>query len=558
MSVPAARGSDGGIDAVLGTLDGVRRVGDGWMALCPTHDDRNPSLSVKLGDGGKVLAHCHAGCDQVKLAETLGLSGAATPSDADWTPTGPATATYDYVSERGELLFQVCRTADKQFPQRRPDTTAKSGWRWNLQGVRRVPYRLPELLAAIREGRPVTITEGEKDADALAALGKAATCNPGGAGQWRAEFVEYFRDAPHVNVWRDRDGPGRKHADEVVASLRGVARKVWLIEAPEPYKDAAEMLGDGVPVSEVVHVASCKPDEPEHEAAPTSVHPTPSDARATVHPPPLLARNPNILGAFRRAVRVRGVVGEETTACILYLTVTTRLLGEVGTYSKPVSVVVKGNSASGKSFTVQTVVRFFPAGARIEMTAMSERALVYSGQDYQHRTLVIYEATALREGNDENLTAYFVRSLLSEGRIEYPVTVRDKSGGFTTKTIVKEGPTNAIITTTKALLHQENETRMLSLSTNDSREQTTAILAQIASEHVASDDDLAEWLALQEWLTTAEHRVTIPYAGRLAALVSPVAIRLRRDFGTRAGAHPRSRGTAPTVTGPGRARAHRR
>ena len=83
------------------------------------------------------------------------------------------------------------------------------------------------------------------------------------------------------------------------------------------------------------------------------------------------------------------------------------------------------------------------------MTAMCERALVYSTEEYAHRTLVLYEAAALREGIEDNLTAYFVRSLLSEGRIEYPVTVRDKDGSFTTKTIVKEGPTNLIVTTTK-------------------------------------------------------------------------------------------------------------
>jgi hypothetical protein len=87
-----------------------------------------------------------------------------------------------------------------------------------------------------------------------------------------------------------------------------------------------------------------------------------------------------------------------------------------------------GVSSSGKSFTTETTVKFFPPEAVIEMTAMSERALVYSKEDYKHRTLVLYEAVALREGNDDNLTSYFVRSLLSESRIEYPVTVRGSDG----------------------------------------------------------------------------------------------------------------------------------
>src|SRR5829696_1254360 len=52
-------------------------------------------------------------------------------------------AVYDYTDKSGELLFQVCRTADKQFPQRKPD--GKGGWSWGTAGVCKVLYRLPEL-----------------------------------------------------------------------------------------------------------------------------------------------------------------------------------------------------------------------------------------------------------------------------------------------------------------------------------------------------------------------------------------------------------------------------
>ena len=143
-----------------------------------------------------------------------------------------------------------------------------------------------------------------------------------------------------------------------------------------------------------------------------------------------------ILDAVADEVRSRGLVGEERLAQTLYLVFTSRLL------DKQVSAGVKGHSASGKSYTVETVTRFFPPEAYLEFTAMSERALVYSTEEYAHRTLVVYEVTALREGVEDDMTSYFVRSLLSEGRIVYPVTVRDKDGGFTTKKIIKEGPTN--------------------------------------------------------------------------------------------------------------------
>jgi hypothetical protein len=165
-------------------------------------------------------------------------------------------------------------------------------------------------------------------------------------------------------------------------------------------------------------------------------------------------------------VRARGLVGEERLAQTLYLVLTSRLL------DKQVSAGVKGHSASGKSYTVETVTRFFPPEAYLEFTAMSEKALIYSPEQYAHRTLIMYEVVAMREGVEDDMTSYFIRSLLSEGRIEYPVTVRDKEGGFTTKTIIKEGPTNLIFTTTKTRVHAENETRILSLGTDDSREQT--------------------------------------------------------------------------------------
>jgi hypothetical protein len=230
-----------------------------------------------------------------------------------------------------------------------------------------------------------------------------------------------------------------------------------------------------------------------------------------------------ILDRFAVAVTRCGLVGERATAQLLYLAITSRLL------DRPISVGVKGHSSSGKSFVVETTCRFFPAEAVLEMTAMSQRALVYSKEDYQHRTLVLYEVVALREGVEDDLTAYFVRSLLSEGRITYPVTVRDKEGGFTTRTIVKEGPTGLVFTTTRARIHGENENRVLSVTSDDSRAQTRRVFRALAAD--AGAVDLSDWLELQAWLQQAEHRVAIPYATDLASLVPPVAVRLRRDFG---------------------------
>ena len=160
--------------------------------------------------------------------------------------------------------------------------------------------------------------------------------------------------------------------------------------------------------------------------------------------PPNLASDLHILRRFGAAIERSGLVGEVANAQLLYLAMTTRL------FAKPVSVGVKGHTASGKSYVVQMTCRFFPTGAVIEKTAMSQKALVYFSEDLRHRVLVLYEAVALREGVEDDMTAYFVRSLLSEGRLSYTVTVRDPKGGWTTKTLEKEGPTGLIFTTTKS------------------------------------------------------------------------------------------------------------
>jgi hypothetical protein len=264
----------------------------------------------------------------------------------------------------------------------------------------------------------------------------------------------------------------------------------------------------------------------EVQVSPNGNGATPSVPRAIVQSVPELAHDPDILSRLAKDIATLGLVGERKVACTVFLQFLSALLDD------PVSGVVKGASSSGKSYLVQSVTRFFPPGQIIEMSGMSERALILSNQDYRHRTIVVYEAVALRERAERqsgNLTAYFIRSLVSEGVIRYPMSVKTKDGEWTTKEFVKEGPTNIIVTTTAIALHNENETRMLSLSTNDSAEQTGRVLLGIASEAERAPD-YAGWHALHRWLRTANHTVTIHYGRDLAQQVPPVAVRLRRDF----------------------------
>jgi hypothetical protein len=254
----------------------------------------------------------------------------------------------------------------------------------------------------------------------------------------------------------------------------------------------------------------------------------PSAQHAHLHTPPSLASDQDIL---RRAVVCMGVcmglVGEQQTAQLEYLMLTSRLL------AKPVSGVVKGLSSTGKSFTTECVVKLFPDEATLVMTAMSERALIYLGDDLAHRTVVLYEAVALREGReqtDDNQTAYIVRSLLSEGQIRYPTVVRDGDGPPRTEWIIKKGPTNLLTTTTSVSLHAENETRVLSLPSDDSEAQTAAVLLGECDDGNRPEPDLKPWHELQCWLAQARHEVVIPFDKCIAAQIPPKAARLRRDW----------------------------
>jgi hypothetical protein len=263
----------------------------------------------------------------------------------------------------------------------------------------------------------------------------------------------------------------------------------------------------------------------------TSPPPLPSAEDAHLHTPPSWASEQDILSRVVRTLRVcRGLVGENRNAKLVYLAITSRLL------DKQVSVVVKGLSSSGKSYTIECVALLFPPEAVYTMTAMSERALIYLDEPLSHRTIILYEAAALREGRekaDDNQTAYIVRSLLSEGQIEYPVVIRQEDGSLKTEKIIVDGPTNLVTSTTSLSLHPENETRMLSLASNDSKEQTRAVLIGSSDDDEPGRElDTSGWHEFQRWLAGANRKVTIPFARCIAAQIPPDAVRLRRDWNT--------------------------
>lgn len=240
------------------------------------HDgDASGTVAIRRGDNGGVVIHCHKCRGNADFLAAIGWTEAdlfdePLPEREQGERRGPdgwvpckrdghrKVAEYVYRDERGATVHGVTRCDHKCFGQWRPDADAPFGRRWSLKdergerGVRLVPYRLPELLAAKEADRVIWIAEGEKDVHALVDHGLVATCNAEGSGKWTAEHARHLAGAD-VTIVADRDPKGREHAEKVVATLRGVARSVYVVQA-KTGKDAADHFAAGHTDSEFLQV----------------------------------------------------------------------------------------------------------------------------------------------------------------------------------------------------------------------------------------------------------------------------------------------------------------
>jgi putative DNA primase/helicase len=258
-------------ERLIGALESaeskVTGTGRQRKAQCPHHADRDPSLSITDAES-RVLLNCKAGCETDDVLADLGLArrdlfnepdgGPRSDCWASWWRDGcrcKPVAYFPYCDESGTLLYQHVRGEHKEFAFRRPDPLSRSGWRWNLDGVQRVLYRLPEVVKA-PSNAAIFLTEGETDADALVAAGEIATTTDAGAltGSGRKAWLPEWSEAlqgREVLVTADRDAPGRAHARHVAASLAGTAKFVWIVEAAEG-KDVRDHLAAGLGITDFV------------------------------------------------------------------------------------------------------------------------------------------------------------------------------------------------------------------------------------------------------------------------------------------------------------------
>jgi hypothetical protein len=190
-------------------------------------DDNHSSPDADAGDDGQV----HVEPDQVHDDVDIDIeTDEAAPrswnnyasGEREW---GEDITDYLYEDASGRPYHRVRRTSTKQFPQSHWD-----GGKW-IKGAPPngpEPYRLPQLLAAAPD-EPVHITEGEKDANTLAALGLVATTNPGGAGKWSDRLNRWFEGRKLIYVHEDNDQFGFSHAQLVARNLAPLVGELRIV-----------------------------------------------------------------------------------------------------------------------------------------------------------------------------------------------------------------------------------------------------------------------------------------------------------------------------------------
>ena len=174
-------------------------------------------------------------------------------------PWGHNLTEYVYRDKDGTPYLKTVRTSAKQFPQFHWEN---GRWVKGKPAGPKIPYRLPELIAAAPDV-PVFASEGEKDADNVAALGLITTTNSEGAGKgkWTTELNRWFAGKQTVYILADNDDHGRRHAREVAAALYGTVPEVRIVEFPElPAKgDVSDWIEAGGTTAQLLARAKAAP-----------------------------------------------------------------------------------------------------------------------------------------------------------------------------------------------------------------------------------------------------------------------------------------------------------
>lgn len=275
-----------------------RRAGGGYESQCanPAHPDDQPSMSVRQGNLGVVI-HCHVCGEDGKedILVGLGLTKADLFDQPLERPARPqVVATYIYEDADGIEQYRKDRVEpgkdgkSKGFKQYR---IVNGNTVWSIKDVTRLPWRLPQVIAAVKNGEELWWSEGEKCVLALEKLGLTAT-TAGSVQDWRPSMAAYFDGAAKVTIFADNDDPGIKHARQIAGALKGRVREIRIVRAAvdRAKADIVDHLAAGYTLDELIDIT----DPRSHlRSVPPPVD-APTDGSAALQPDEAETRTPQI------------------------------------------------------------------------------------------------------------------------------------------------------------------------------------------------------------------------------------------------------------------------
>ena len=251
----------------------------------------------------------------------------------------------------------------------------------------------------------------------------------------------------------------------------------------------------------------------------------PEDLRAKME---MTLKSPNLLRWVVNSIEEAGVAGERFLALTIYLTGTSRLLDH------PLSVIVQGPSASGKSYVIEQVAKLFPAEAILSATEITQNALYYLPPGELEYKFVVAGERPRRQNDETAQTTKALREMISAGQLVKVVTISDGEGPRSV-TVHQKGPIAYVESTTAPEIFEEDANRCLVLHSDERREQTRKILLadakQLKGESTGERREQVrkEFQCLHRLLVPLE--VVIPFAERLAELFPDEPMEVRRSFG---------------------------
>jgi uncharacterized protein (DUF983 family)/energy-coupling factor transporter ATP-binding protein EcfA2 len=548
-----------------------RQLANGqWKALCPAHNDTEPSLSFTENDG-RILVKCFAGCgiDDICAALSITTKDLRTNNDLEQCVTLSDLAQNDRqllatlralgcTEQDGKVGFSVVYADGTQGYHYRVALDGKDKWRHQVGGkASEAIFALhhQRVQKIIADYRVVIVTESPLDAAVLLAASKwtnlpaISVLGKNNAKAFSADLhrqvlLNALGDSGTIFVWEepDADGFAQQIADALQRPVKAIfapdaerkdAYRLWLA-LNKDWDAFAKVIHDLV-----AHAVEVIPQQPTLSDAPLNGNAPQKECLACPYcnltddellalaQPVLDALNP-VADAARRLCDAAGIVAEDENAQLLLLIATTRIL------PCPVHALVVGTTGAGKSALVNAISAAIPPCHRRTLVGTSARALLV----HPLKPATLLNWLELPNLDSENIASTILRTLLWQDNTDSADYLLTEWVGGRAKARTLKLPRQITLISTRVDLPKDEQlvTRFFVVEVKETPEKRQSVLSAIARqwqdcERPDPDALRQPVIAFMEWAQRRTWRVVIPFADALMTLLSqlPPAERDYRD-----------------------------